>query len=60
MLKKKVSVRLQDYNFCGHVKQKKICVNLPKEYAEGGTPIKIIVTGKTSNNSEYLDFEFYD
>ena len=53
MLKKKVSGRLQDYNFCGHVKQKKICVNLPKEYAEGGTPIEIIVTGKTSNNSEY-------
>ena len=42
------------------MKQKNICVNLPKEYAEGGTPIEIIVTGKTSNNSEYLDFEFYD
>ena len=33
-----------------------ILVNFSKKYAKGETPIKIIVTDNTSENSEYFDF----
>jgi hypothetical protein len=53
-----VPARLWDYGFVWVCEIGNICANISK-YAEGRTPIEII-TGKTPNISEYLDFEFYD
>ncbi|KAI2513325.1 Reverse transcriptase (RNA-dependent DNA polymerase) [Fragilaria crotonensis] len=58
MLKKKVPPRLWHYGFVWVCKTQNLCANFSK-YAEGRTPLEII-TGKTPDISEYLDFEFYD
>ena len=58
IFKKKVAIRLWDYGFVWVCETKNICANLLK-YAEGRTPLEI-VTGKTPDISEYLDFEFYN
>ena len=58
MLKTDVPLRLWDYGFTWVCEVDNICANLSK-YADGSTPLEII-TGKTPDISEYLDFEFYD
>ena len=58
MLKKKVPPRLWDYGFTWVCETDNLCANMSR-HADGRTPLEII-TGKTPDISEYMDFGFYD
>jgi hypothetical protein len=50
---------IRNYIFAWVCETENVCANLSRYSLEGRTPIKII-TGKTPNIMEYLNFEFYD
>jgi hypothetical protein len=51
---------IRNYIFAWVCETENVCAKLSRYSSEGRTPIKIIITGKTPNIMEYLNFEFND